>query len=124
MSAEFEEARQVWKNARHNGLTLRVPKDRDVVIATPKSRVTPELAAGIREHKDELMRQILLDQAMGYLADRYVSGADLSRLRSHERDLEEARDEPLGNYRQAIRAYVEAGLEEFDRARGQKARAS
>jgi hypothetical protein len=112
------DAEQIRARARYLGVTLHVPKDRDVIIARPKSSVTPELAQAIRENKDTLMRDVLLHEALHYLNERFVKGADLSVLHAPGERLSAVHaDGTLDEFRKAVREYVEAGLKEFERAR-------
>jgi hypothetical protein len=115
----FATPADVVKNAQHHGVTLYVPKDRDVIVAYPSQRLTEELKQGIREHKPALIRDILVRQAMEYLNQRYVKGADLNVLDEWEAEIDRTYDEriPFPKFREAVRSYVEAGLEEFKRAR-------
>jgi hypothetical protein len=116
----FATPADVVKNAQHHGVTLYVPKDRDVIVAYPSQRLTEELKQGIREHKPALIRDILMRQAMEYLNQRYVEGADLNVLNGPEDEIERTypADVPLSEFRKAVRGYVEAGINEFRRVRG------
>jgi hypothetical protein len=113
----FATAGDVMKNAAHHGVSLGVPKDRDVIVARPKAAVTPELAQGIRQHRDVLMRDVLMRQATQYLEEHHVKGANLSVLDEPSDEVEASYpvDEPMERYRAAIRAYVAAGMAEFRR---------
>ena len=50
------DALAVIERAKELGVTLTV--DGDYINATPKSRVTPELADQVREHKAEVLVQL------------------------------------------------------------------
>jgi hypothetical protein len=115
----FATSADVLKNADHHGVTLRVPRDEDVVVARPASRLTEELKRGIQDHKDALIRDLLFRQAIEYLNERYVRGADLSVLHEPEDALEDVwpPEVPLSEFRAALRKYVEAGLAEYKRVK-------
>lgn len=104
--------------ARRAGLRLSVTPD-DGLLCEPASLLTPELREAIRVHRDALLYDVLLADARRYLGERDFEGADLSALADLEvEELDPARrrgDWPA--YREAIRAYVRAGLREIERAR-------
>jgi hypothetical protein len=113
-------------NAKHHGFTLEVPRDRDVIVVRHVSGETrnppSELAQGIREHKHQLMRDLLLKQAMDYLSKHYVKGADTSVLDEPGLRVSELHStvNSMEDYRAAIRDYVQAGVNEFRRARNDR----
>lgn len=102
--------------ARDLGVVLSATKD-DGISCTPASRLTPELRAAIKANREELIRDVLMADALRYLAERYVEGTDLSALDAQADQLEDAYAAgDLGAYRAAIREYVKAGLREIGRA--------
>lgn len=110
--------------ARDLGIRLSVTKD-DNIEYRPKSRMTPELLAEIRANKRALILDLLMADALRYLADHYVEGTDLSTLDALEDRLEDAYAAgDLEVYREAIRAYVRAGLREIERAKQAKGTAA
>jgi hypothetical protein len=46
------------------GLTLRASKTEDTLKVYPAENITPELAAAIREHKEEIIRILREDEEM------------------------------------------------------------
>jgi hypothetical protein len=119
----FPTAEHVRNNAAHLGVRLSVPSDRDVVLATPSHRLTGDLRAGIKAHREELMRDLLLKQAVEYLSHRYVDGADMSVLDAPGEKVDEyhhRKDVPFGDFRKAVREYVMAGVNEFRRVRNDR----
>ena len=117
-------AEQIRARAKHLGVTLSVPKDRDVIVANPRSNVTDELADAIRENKDALIRDVLMRDALAFLNERWVRGADTGALHRAGERLNATFGGPLPGYRKAVREYVEAGLTEIRRARTTQRRAS
>lgn len=110
--------------ARDLGITLSVTKD-DGILCRPASRLTLELRAEIKANREALVRDVLMADALRYLADRYVDGTDLSALDALEDRLEEAYAAgDLTAYREVIRAYVRAGLREIERAQRDRGLAS
>jgi hypothetical protein len=59
VSVKDMERQNVLELAEELGVALSVPPDRDAIVATPEERVTDKLAAGIREHKPMLMKDLL-----------------------------------------------------------------
>ncbi len=112
------DAEQTRARAKHLGVTLTVPKDRDVILASPRENVTDELAQGIRENKDALIRDVLMSDALAYLNQRWVKGADTSALHQAGENLNHYYHRSLDKYRVAVRTYVETGLAEIRRAKG------
>lgn len=106
--------------ARDLGIRLSVTRD-DNIEYRPKSRMTPELLVEIKANKRALLFDLLLADALHYLAEQYVPGSNLSALDALdalEDRLEDTRAAgDFGAYREAIRAYVRAGLREFERAK-------
>ena len=119
---KFATAQAVRLNAEHHGVTLEVPKDEDVIVARPGYKVTAELEQGLRDHKEELMRDLLREQAMRYLSHNYVKGTDHSVFDEPSKRLNEATANgvPMDEYRAAIREYVMAGVEEYKRVRRER----
>ncbi len=106
--------------ARDLGIKLTVARD-DGLRCEPASRLTPALRAAIHVHKADLQFDVLLADALRYVAvEHYAEGADVgSVLDAHQDAIDAAyrrRDRPA--YRAAIRAFVRAGLAEIERARG------
>lgn len=102
--------------ARDLGIRLSATPE-DNIEYRPKSAMTPELLVEIRANKRALLFDLLMADALRYLAERYVEGTDLSALDALEDRLEDAYAAgDLGVYREAIREYVKAGLREIGRA--------
>lgn len=98
------------------GIRLSVTKD-DGILCKPASRLTCALRMEIKANREALVRDVLMADALRYLADRYVDRTDLEALDDLEDRLEEAHAAgDLKAYREAIRAYVRAGLQEIERA--------
>lgn len=118
----FVSASDVLANAEHHGIKLYVPPDKDV-IRTDAERIPEELTNGIRAHKDQLIRDLLMQQAVDYLAKRSVSGADMSVLDEpgYRMNMLYESQHPLTEYRKAVRDYVTAGLREIRKARASRA---
>jgi hypothetical protein len=101
------------------GIKVSVTKD-DVLTAEPASLLTPALRGAIHVHKADLLYDVLLAEALRYVAvERHVEGADLGAvLDAHQDEIDAAylaRDWPA--YRAAIRAFASAGRREAERAR-------
>lgn len=110
--------------ALSQGVRLRVPRDEDVILAAPIKEglgISEELADNITRNKQELMRFLLLKQAYTYLNEHAVEGFDPSVFGAPGELVDEAAlaSVPMKDYRQAIRAYVQAGLKEFARTRSE-----
>ena len=107
--------------ANRLGVAMEVPRDKDVVTLSPPERVTDELREAIRENKGWVMRNLLVEQAVRYLNENYVKGADITVLYEPGRRMDEAYslEVPLEQYRQAVREYVRAGMREFRRVRAE-----
>lgn len=102
------------------GVRLSVTKDAHIEYR-PKSRMTPELLALIRANKRVLLFDLLMSDALRYIADRYVEGTALSALNPPGDRLEDAYAAgDLEAYREAIRAYVRAGLRGIERAKRER----
>lgn len=103
--------------ARRLGIRLSVSADNRIEYR-PSGRMTPELLALIRANKRALIFDLLMSAALRYIADRYVEGTDLSALDAPGDRLEDAYAAgDLAAYREAIRAYVRAGLREIERTK-------
>ena len=106
------------------GIRLSVTKD-DGILCKLASRLTCALRAEIKDNREALVRDVLMADALRYLADRYVDGTDLEALDDLEDRLEEAcAAGDLKAYREAIRAFVRAGLLEIERDSKKKSFAS
>lgn len=105
--------------ANRLGVEMEVPRDKDVVTLSGGERVTDELREAIRENKGWVMRNLLVEQALHYLNDNYVNGANLSVLHEPSKRIDSLYDldVPFSQYRQAVREYVQAGMREFRRVR-------
>ena len=105
--------------ARDLGIRLSVSRD-DRIEYRPKGAMAAELLAQIKANKRALLYEILLADALRYVAaEQYVEGADVgSVLDAHQAAIDEAYlagDWPA--YRAAIRNFVRAWLREIERAR-------
>ena len=102
--------------ARQLGVELSL--DGDSIMARPARRLEPELRIAIRENKEKLVKDLLMRDALRFLNEHYVQGANLSVLDAHENRINDAyHTAALKEYRAAIREYVRTGLREFRRAR-------
>ncbi|MDP9425487.1 MAG: hypothetical protein M3P37_05475 [Actinomycetota bacterium] len=106
--------------ARDLGVRLSVTRD-DVLTAEPASRLAPELRQAIRANREDLLYDVLLSDALRYVAvERHVEGADPGAvLDAHQEAIDAAylgRDWPA--YRAAIRRFVLMALRDIERARG------
>lgn len=102
--------------AKDLGIKLSVPKDDDRIRCEPKSKLTPELLEEIKANKEALLFDVMMSNALSYMADRYVEGADLSVLHEPEDKINAAygcRD--FEAFRAAIREYVEAANASFQK---------
>ncbi len=102
------------------GLRLSVTKDDDL-RCEPGEHLTPELREAIRVHREALLYDVLLSDALRYVAvERHVEGADPGAVLDAYQDAIDAayrrRDRPA--YRAAIRAFVRAGLRDIERDPG------
>lgn len=112
------ETEDIKRHAGFLGVKLEVPKDRDVVHATPKARVTDDLAESIRSNRDKLMRDLLMEQATRYLAQRWINAASSQVLYDAVKAVDDCpHDKPYSAYRAAVREYVKAGMTEIARAK-------
>lgn len=96
-------------------IVLRV-RDDDAIGYRPESRMPPKLLASMTAVKDELKKDILMSQALDFLGEKYVPGANLSVLDEPGERVNEAYAESMPEFREALREYVRAGLREFRRA--------
>lgn len=88
------------------------------IRAHPASRITPELRTAVRENKQTLIKDLLMRDALRFLNEHYIEGANLCVLDLPEDRMNEAyHTAPLGEFRATVREYVRAGLREFRRAR-------
>lgn len=103
--------------ARELGVDLSL--EGDDIAAKPASRITPELREAIRTNKELLLKDLLLQDALRYMAERYEPGVNLGVLAPYEDRINELYHHPatLKEYRAEIREYVKAGLREFHRVR-------
>lgn len=107
-----------WALFRARQLGVELSLDGDNIMARPGGRLEPELRTAIRENKEKLVKDLLMRDALRYLNEHYVEGANLSALDPHENRINEAyHTAALKEYRAAIREYVRTGLREFQRAR-------
>jgi hypothetical protein len=107
-----------WVLFHARELSVELSLDGDNIVARPARRLEPELRTAIRENKQKLVKDLLMRDALRYLNEHYVQGANLSALDPHENRINEAyHTAALEEYRAAIREYVRAGLREFRRAR-------
>ena len=108
----------------HNGgIYLRIVSDGELAYEGPEDLVTDEVVADLRNHKAELLGLLkwdearayaLIREALGYLAERYVEGSDLSVLGPWEDRMNEAYSrEDMGALRVAVRGFVREGLASF-----------
>ncbi len=112
--------RDVVLACRALGVRLRVTKDDDL-RCEPASLLTPALREAIRVSRGELIFDLLLADALRYVAvEHYAEGADVgSVLDAHGDAIDAAylaRD--WAAFRAAIRAFAAAGRREAERARG------
>ncbi len=106
--------------ARDLGIALSVNED-DRIRYTPKSAMPDWLLSEIKASKQALLFDLLLADALRYLAEHYVEGADLSVLDAPaERANVAYAAGDFAAYRVAIRLYVEVGVKEFQRVRREK----
>lgn len=119
----LDSAENVMKNAAHHGVKLEVPKDENMVYAEPRHKVTRELRLGIQEHKTDLMRLLLMEQAEEFLKHRWHRDGNPAVLEPHREEIEALRvdNAPMDQYRQAVRDYVMAGILESRRAKQARA---
>ncbi|MDP9479869.1 MAG: hypothetical protein M3R38_30110 [Actinomycetota bacterium] len=101
------------------GVRLTVTMD-DGLLCEPASRLTPALRAAIRVHKADLLYDVLLADAVRFVAvERHVEGADPGAVLDAHGDAIDAaylaRD--WAAFRAAIRAFAAAGRREAERAR-------
>jgi hypothetical protein len=107
-----------WVLFRARQLSVELSVDGDNIVARPARRLEPELRTAIRENKENLVKDLLMRDALRYLNEHFVEGANLSALDPHENQINEAyHTAALKEYRAAIREYVRTGLREFRRAR-------
>jgi hypothetical protein len=103
---------------RAQQLGVKLSLDGDNIVARPAGRLEPELRTAIRENKQKLVKDLLIRDALRYLNEHHVEGANLSALDPYENRINEAyHTAALEEYRAAIREYVRAGLREFRRVR-------
>lgn len=106
--------------ARRAGIKLTVTID-DKLLCKPASLLMPELREAIKDNKDDLLYDVLLADALRYVAvECYVEGADPgSVLDDHHVAIDAAflaGDWPA--FRSAIREFARSGRREAARARG------
>jgi hypothetical protein len=105
---------------RELGVRISVT-EADRIEYRPKRLMSRELLGEIKANKQQLILDMLMADALRYLSKRYVEGTDLSALDTLdalESQLEYSyADGDLVAYREAIRAYVRAGLREIERAK-------
>jgi hypothetical protein len=107
-----------WVLFRARQLNVELSLDGDNVVARPARSLEPELRTAIRDNKEKLVKDLLMRDALQYLNEHYVQGANLSVLDAHQVRIDEAyHTAALKEYRAAIRVYVRTGLREFRRAR-------
>jgi TubC N-terminal docking domain len=105
-------ASEVLIEARRLGLRL-TRKGEDIAIR-PASRLTPELRAAIRQNKDQILRDMLLRDALAYLAEH----SDGDELTEALLPLEELLNDTYldggeEQFKSAVREYVRAGLRSY-----------
>lgn len=112
-------ASEILLEVNRLGVALRL--DGANIRITNASRLTGELRVGIREHKAQLVRDLLLRDALAYLGERVGGQLIPEGLAPFEAQVNEAYfDEDLEEFRAAIREYVRAALRAF-RAREERA---
>jgi hypothetical protein len=108
----------MWVLFRAGQLGVELSLDGDNILARPAGRLDPELRTALRKNKEDVVKDLLMRDALRFLNEHYVEGANLSVLDPHENRINEAyHTAALKAYRGAIRDYVRAGLREFRRAR-------
>lgn len=109
-------ASEIVAYARHEGITLTVPRDEDTIDVSNVKKPLPQgFSAGIKEWKETVMRLTLRQQAYAYLDERWVKGANEKALEPVFVDLWEAKT--MDEFRQKIRTYVQTGLKEIARVK-------
>ena len=115
--------------AQAAGLMLQAKEDS--ILVTPKSRLSLELRAELREHKAELSRYLRWDEAeayalvkdtLAYLAKFYLEAgspdADIVSLQEFKDRLDDAYTrEDMFALRVAVREWIEAALGAFESTR-------
>ncbi len=113
-------ASEILLELRRLGVTLQL-EDENILIINA-SRLTGELRAGIREHKAQLVRDLLLRDALAYLGERAGGQLIPEGLAPFEERVNEAYfDGDLEEFRAAIREYVGAALRAFRAREGRAA---
>jgi hypothetical protein len=111
---------RIMRAAKDLGVDLSL--DGGNVLARPSGRLTPELRDAVRENKALLVKDLLMRDALLYLGERYVEGADLSGQDEWEDRINGAYpDGDQEEFRAAVRGYVKAGLRAFREADGRAA---
>lgn len=110
----------VQRLADHCGVKLKVSEE-DKLVATPGNRITEELAAGLKAHRDEIMRHVLLRDALEWIGARWPSeaGKEFPTIELHNAHVKvcQVRDSPAGfaTYRSAVRTFVRTAQAEIKR---------
>lgn len=100
-------------------LGVRLDVQDDKIVCHRASNLTPELRDAIKENRDQLLMDVLVREALRYLDERYVEGADLSALSGpiHDEVCEAYGAGNLEAFRVAVSEYVREGLVAFETAR-------
>ena len=107
-----------WVLFRARQLGVELSLDGENIVARLARRLEHELRTAIRENKEKLVKDLLMRDALRFLNEHYVQGANFSVLDAQENRINEAYyAAALKEYRAAIREYVKAGIREFRRAR-------
>lgn len=93
--------------ARDLGVKLGVDTDQDPpqIIAKPKERITDALRGGIRANRDDFLRTLLFRSAGEWVDSRPFETTDVE-----DAVLNDAFYATLPEFREALRAWVKAGL--------------
>jgi hypothetical protein len=104
------------------GIHMEVPKDRDEIDYYPRENATDELLGAMKKHKPLLMRHLLMDQALDYVGRHWDEDNDWEVLVEPSERMEKfwPPNTSFAQFRQAIRDYVTAGLQESKRVRAAK----
>lgn len=86
-------------------VNLDVDGEREKLIVTPAANITPELDAGLKENRDEIMRSLLISQAIEYVWDNQSGSGPLKEINDNI-PYEDVEGASFQEFRKAVRKWA------------------
>lgn len=86
-------------------VNLDIDGEREKLIVTPAANITPELDAGLKENRDELMRSLLISRALEYVIGE-MEEKDLPRELNESIPYEDLEGATFKEFRRALQRWA------------------